>query len=200
MALGGVPAAEVVSTSSPVDPTRSELHAESGHLTPEETPVGPGAPIAQSVLGREEERTVTIAEVNRLTHQPLAAPIHAEDHTVSIASLRKLRDGAVPDDVLLSERTGPVHRPPAERTVTTDQPRSEWTVRVADLPTTRPVDPDLLAAADPSTPLHELMRIAEEKEDLRATIAANPSTYPDLLTWLGTLGDPQVDAALASRR
>jgi hypothetical protein len=30
-------------------------------------------------------------------------------------------------------------------------------------------------------------------------LAANPSTYPDLLHWLGQLGDPAIDSALARR-
>jgi len=30
-------------------------------------------------------------------------------------------------------------------------------------------------------------------------VAANPSTYPDLLTWLGQLGDPAINAAIAAR-
>lgn len=54
-------------------------------------------------------------------------------------------------------------------------------------------------AADPRTPGETLARIAYERPDLRATIAANPSAYPELLTWLGAFGDPQVDAAIAAR-
>ncbi|GIJ00629.1 hypothetical protein CLV28_2320 [Sediminihabitans luteus] len=54
-------------------------------------------------------------------------------------------------------------------------------------------------AADPTTPLASLHRIVLEEPSLRPLVAANPSTYPDLLTWLGSLGDPQVDAALRAR-
>ncbi|MGF0248645.1 hypothetical protein ACQR36_30150, partial [Rhodococcus erythropolis] len=35
--------------------------------------------------------------------------------------------------------------------------------------------------------------------ELRPAIAANPSTYDDLVTWLEALGDPAVDAALDRR-
>lgn len=54
-------------------------------------------------------------------------------------------------------------------------------------------------AADPNTPLERLAELAFAHEKLRATIALNPSTYPDLLTWLGEIGDPEVDFALRKR-
>lgn len=55
-------------------------------------------------------------------------------------------------------------------------------------------------ALDPATPLGDLAKIVQEAPHLRPQVAANPSTYPALLDWLGALGDPQVDAALRSRR
>ncbi|WP_342665903.1 hypothetical protein, partial [Promicromonospora kroppenstedtii] len=55
-------------------------------------------------------------------------------------------------------------------------------------------------ALDPATPLADLAKIVQESPHLRPQVAANPSTYPALLDWLGALGDPQVDAALRSRR
>ncbi len=54
-------------------------------------------------------------------------------------------------------------------------------------------------AADPNTPLADLAALAHEHPAVRAAVAANPSTYPDLLAWLAELGDPDVDAAIASR-
>ncbi|MFP7695754.1 hypothetical protein [Trueperella sp. LYQ143] len=54
-------------------------------------------------------------------------------------------------------------------------------------------------AADPQTPLETLHYIAAQYPQLRPAIALNPSTYPALLEWLGQLGDPTVDAALAQR-
>lgn len=54
-------------------------------------------------------------------------------------------------------------------------------------------------AADPSTPLEDLAKLAHEHPELRPIVAANPSTYPDLLAWLRDLGDSAVDAALAER-
>jgi hypothetical protein len=55
-------------------------------------------------------------------------------------------------------------------------------------------------ALDPATPLADLARIVQEAPHLRPQVAANPSTYPALLDWLGALGEPQVDAALRNRR
>lgn len=54
-------------------------------------------------------------------------------------------------------------------------------------------------AADPSTSQVQLHRLAGENPELRPLIAENPNTYPELLQWLGELGDPEVDAALARR-
>ncbi|RRD30946.1 hypothetical protein [Actinomyces bowdenii] len=54
-------------------------------------------------------------------------------------------------------------------------------------------------AQDPNAPLETLHQLAQNYPSLRPHIAANPRTYPALLKWLGTLGDPDVDQALASR-
>jgi hypothetical protein len=54
-------------------------------------------------------------------------------------------------------------------------------------------------ALDPSTDLEVLAAIAAQAPELRVHLAANPSTYPDLLHWLGQLGDPAIDSALARR-
>ncbi|MBX9246071.1 hypothetical protein ICW40_14810 [Actinotalea ferrariae] len=54
-------------------------------------------------------------------------------------------------------------------------------------------------AADPGTPGQVLADIAAQRPDLRPAVASNPAAYPGLLQWLGALGDPSVDAALAAR-
>ncbi|WP_029290244.1 hypothetical protein [Cellulomonas sp. HZM] len=58
---------------------------------------------------------------------------------------------------------------------------------------------DATTAAHPQAPAHELARIATHRPELRAIVAANPAAEPALLAWLGSLGDPRVDAALAAR-
>jgi hypothetical protein len=68
---------------------------------------------------------------------------------------------------------------------------------VADLPGSRW---SAAQALDPATPLADLALIVQESPHLRPLVAANPSTYPALLDWLGALGDPDVDAALRTRR
>lgn len=60
-------------------------------------------------------------------------------------------------------------------------------------------NPLAAAASDPATPLEQLADLAHRHPDLRPLIVANPSTYPDLLNWLGALGDPAVAAAFAER-
>ncbi|MCL3860599.1 hypothetical protein [Actinotalea sp. K2] len=54
-------------------------------------------------------------------------------------------------------------------------------------------------AADPATPAQVLADIAEQRPDLRPAVASNPSAYPDLLAWLGSLRDAAVDGALQAR-
>lgn len=66
--------------------------------------------------------------------------------------------------------------------------------------TAQPETPDLMKeAANPQTPLARLQELAANHPEARPALAANPSTYPALLTWLGQLGDPAVDQALRLR-
>ncbi|MFC7403553.1 hypothetical protein [Georgenia alba] len=54
-------------------------------------------------------------------------------------------------------------------------------------------------AHDPSTPPDVLALIAEHRPDLRALVAANPSTGEPVLAWLETLRDVGVSTALKAR-
>lgn len=56
-----------------------------------------------------------------------------------------------------------------------------------------------LEAINPDTPLARLQTIAQDAPELGPLLALNPSTYPDLLDWLGELQDTQINAALAKR-
>ena len=58
---------------------------------------------------------------------------------------------------------------------------------------------DALRAADPRTSQAELYELARSRPELRPQIAQNPNIYPELLQWLGGLGDPAIDAAIARR-
>jgi hypothetical protein len=84
-----------------------------------------------------------------------------------------------------------------------DQPRVEPATRVDQPPVTDAPGSsgfDARTALDPNTPLQVLADIAAQEPGLRKYVAANPSTYPELLTWLSQLGDPEVDEALRRRR
>lgn len=54
-------------------------------------------------------------------------------------------------------------------------------------------------AADPTTPAHVLGEIAGNHPDLRPVVANNPASGPGLLSWLRSLRDPAIDAALERR-
>ena len=62
-------------------------------------------------------------------------------------------------------------------------------------------DPEeaLRLAADPATDWATMYEIAQTNPEVHAVLAGNPATYPDLLIWLGSLGNPVVDSALARR-
>lgn len=55
-------------------------------------------------------------------------------------------------------------------------------------------------AADPTTEQAVLAQIAASVSDLHIHLATNPSTYPDLLDWLGAHGAPEAREAVARRR
>ena len=54
-------------------------------------------------------------------------------------------------------------------------------------------------ALDTTTTPATLHAMATQRPDLRQFVAANPNTPPEVLTWLGQLGDAAVDAALHRR-
>lgn len=55
-------------------------------------------------------------------------------------------------------------------------------------------------AQDPNTDPATLYRLAQEYPEVLPALAENPAAYPDLLAWLGSLANPEVDRALARRR
>jgi len=70
----------------------------------------------------------------------------------------------------------------------------------ADAEPTVVVDPIVQEASDPTIDQGRLADLAHHHPQARAAVALNPQAYPGLLEWLGALGDPAVDAALAQRR
>ena len=56
------------------------------------------------------------------------------------------------------------------------------------------------AVVDPNTPAADLANIAELQPGLWAQVAGHPNAYPDLLTWLDSVGDTPVKVAIAARR
>lgn len=56
------------------------------------------------------------------------------------------------------------------------------------------------AATDPGATPESLRHLAATRPELRAAIASNPATDEALLAWLGSLGDPAIQAALDARR
>lgn len=63
----------------------------------------------------------------------------------------------------------------------------------------QPSPGDVQVALDPRTPSDTLVHMVNNAPPLRPYVAANPSTEPGLLNYLGGLGDPAVNQALAAR-
>ena len=61
-------------------------------------------------------------------------------------------------------------------------------------------DDDLARAANPGSDPLLLARLAEERPDLRAVLAGNPSTPVYILEWLHSLREPAIDRSLAANR
>ncbi|WP_194085947.1 hypothetical protein [Cryobacterium sp. TMT1-3] len=56
-----------------------------------------------------------------------------------------------------------------------------------------------LTASDPASSAAELYELAQKYPEVWPQLAGNPSTYPDLLTWLAQSPDPLVQQALRAR-
>ncbi|MGV9795768.1 variant leucine-rich repeat-containing protein [Gordonia sp. NPDC003422] len=65
------------------------------------------------------------------------------------------------------------------------------------MPPAHPID--VQVASDPRTLPQTLAQMVTYAPALRPFVAANPATDPALLHYLGSLGDPEVDRALATR-
>lgn len=82
-----------------------------------------------------------------------------------------------------------------------DAPAPTQEIPMAEAPTEQvAVDPIVQRASDPTISQAELADLVQNHPQARAAAAGNPQAYPGMLEWLGQLGDPEVDAALARRQ
>jgi hypothetical protein len=123
----------------------------------------------------------------------LTVPLPMRQHFAALAA--RLDTGSKPEHPTFVEQ---LERPEAHVAKRKTAPAAA-TVRPAAVAPKAGAAVDVATALDPATPGATLYELAQHKVELRRYIAANPSTYPDLLAWLGTLGDPAIDAALAAR-
>lgn len=63
-----------------------------------------------------------------------------------------------------------------------------------------PADPVASELANPQLDAARLADIARDHPQHRAAVAVHPQAYPGLLEWLGSLGDPEVNQAIANRQ
>lgn len=67
-------------------------------------------------------------------------------------------------------------------------------------PPAAPADPIADELANPGIDQARLADIARDYPQHRAAVAAHPQAYPGLVEWLGALGDPAVNQAIANRQ
>jgi hypothetical protein len=184
----------------------AEAKARAHEQADGDVPASPAVPAA-------EARTVTDAPAG-------AAATEASDERVRDGLAADFRAGtsgegaATPSGRIGGDGPGPISGLAADETAAddtaaddtatrVDQPRAEPATRVDQPPVTDDTPGssgfDARTALDPNTPLQVLADIAAQEPGLRKYVAANPSTYPELLTWLSQLGDSEVDEALRRR-
>lgn len=191
-----------------------------GQQVPQQHYAQPVQQTAGPAAAASDPRTAAATLFEIATNSPELRPAVAANPSTYddlVAWLGKLGDPAV--DAALARRAAGQFGLPAETVAPVQESRSESTGGIApesvarpnlskasagdthtqQAATNAPVNSRELVAADPSTPAATLFELATNSPELRPAIAANPSTYDDLLTWLGKLGDPEVDAALARR-
>jgi hypothetical protein len=191
-----------------------------GHQTHQQQYAHPVQQAAGPAAAASDPRTAAATLFEIATNSPELRPaIAANPSTYDdlVAWLGKLGDPAV--DAALARREAGQFGLPAETVApvqefstasTTDaapesvarpnlSTASAGDTRTQQAVTNAPVNSRELEAADPRTPAATLFELATNSPELRPAIAANPSTYDDLVAWLGKLGDPEVDAALARR-
>ncbi|MEL7974551.1 hypothetical protein AAG589_01695 [Isoptericola sp. F-RaC21] len=167
------PAADDAGTTAPSEPAQADVSSSDGSSSP-----GTGAlPAAEPVAPQAATPAATPVEAPART-APQAAPAAARPAARPLDATQQMEPVRVAQAPDSTQVLPPVREAPAAAA-------PGWTVA---------------QAMDPSTPLADLARISAEAPHLRSYVAANPSTYPALLDWLGALGDPAVDAALRSRR
>ena len=132
----------------------------------------------------------------------LTAPLPVRGYYAAVSPRAAAAQGPLPSFVDQVNATGQVP-PYAPETVVRAAPAAPATP-VAPAPAAPPPAPaapvaGVAQALDPSTPSEVLFQLATSDPALRPYLAANPSTYPELLAWLGSLGDPAVDEALRAR-
>lgn len=171
----------------PISTAQPAAQTSAVQAAPAQTPSGQAAPVHPTPA-----RQPTPAQQAAPTHQSApASPAPDLQATVVQAS-----------PVQPTQQDAATHQDAADQQATTIQPVTPAQASPAQQTTEQPAATpryDAQIAADPSTPLAVLADIAATEAALRPYVAANPSTYPELLAWLGALGDPAVDEALRGR-
>ncbi|SDD10019.1 hypothetical protein SAMN05216410_2826 [Sanguibacter gelidistatuariae] len=129
-----------------------------------------------------------------VAQQPYGAPVQAAPWQTQASSPAQAPAPTYPGQQAPQQEQAPAAPQPVAPQPVAAQPEAP----AAEAPTSSGFT--AAQALDPGTPGAVLAQIVQDAPELRAQVAANPSTYPALLGWLGQLGDPEVDAALRNRQ
>ena len=102
--------------------------------------------------------------------------------------------------IVLRSGRASVSRAPAEASAAPTVRRASAFAADGDAMTSTAIRVLRERAASPRSSAHELEQLACRHAHLRPVVAANPATSANVLAWLSTLGDSQIDVAIASRR
>ncbi|NLS09267.1 hypothetical protein HGQ17_04450 [Nesterenkonia sp. MY13] len=155
---------------------------------------------------RAADPSTTAAELHQLAaNHPELRPAIAEHPNAYEGLLQWLGGLGDPQvDAALARRNQPLSEQPTQAMATGPEPDAtdpDATQAIAPQELESQPEPstEALKAADSNTSPAELHALATSNPEVRPQIAENPAAYPGLLEWLGSLGDPEVDAALARR-
>ncbi|MCI1935888.1 MAG: hypothetical protein LKJ44_04085 [Bifidobacteriaceae bacterium] len=161
-----------------------------------------GTAEAKQIVARRRNELPQGASINN--DEPSASSPAADAQSAASAHPIISTQSATNAQPTATAQPAPRSAEPVREKSATEKPVQERPVQERPMPVkAEPSQPSHgftpVQALDPTTDPMTQHNIAEYAPELRVYLAQNPSIYPELLAWLGTLHDPDIDAAIAAR-
>ena len=155
----------------------------------------------------DERARETLAQYG-FTADAFGGPVQdqeALEQAAQQAAEQQPADAYVADQYAAAQQTAAVHTAPVQTAAAqpaADHPASQQPAAQSASEEPMATNPYGFTAEQALTTTDQMLiaQIAQYAPELRACIARNPNTYPALIEWLGQLGDPAINAALAFRQ